>query len=127
MIIRQPCAKGGTTQTGGMAWRFFSCETIPTLRRLVQKIKNGNALLQIHWRLSVVLRVMASTHHVDADKLEDYCRQTYLIILEFFPWMCLSESVHECLAHCHQLIRENDGIGLGNWSEQGSEGKLPIS
>ena len=84
MRFRTPTSNGGTTSTGGLAWRFFSREVIPTLERILEKsrISNAGNIFLIHRNLSVIMRVIASTGKVDCDKFEIFCKDTYAEIME---------------------------------------------
>ena len=95
------------------------------LKVLVKKrVQKRDEVLKIHHALSGILCVMSSTWKVDFDRLRELCTETYVFILKEFNWVCISESLHDVLAHSHQLIEENDGYGLGLFTEQGSEGTL---
>jgi hypothetical protein len=120
-LTSAPTSKGGTTDTGNAAWLFFSPEVVPVLKSLLPD-ECKEQVLQLNHKLSVILRVMTSTHKVDMVRLDELCTKTYVFLTEF-PWVHVSNSLHEILAHSHQLIALNDGFGLGQLIEQGSEGK----
>ena len=47
-------------------------------------------------------------------------RYIYLLILDTFPWVGITPSLHKLLAHSEELIREcNSGCGLKSFSEEG--------
>ena len=123
--VRQPSSRGGTTETGGTALRIFSKELIPTFERLLEshRVANAGNFMRIHKNLSIILRVIMLTDVVDTEKLEEICTSTYVEILETWKWVNISESAHDLLGHCFKLMDANGGKGLGNWSEQGAEGK----
>ena len=45
----------------------------------------------------------------------------YLQLVELFPWIVVSPSVHRILAHSWVVILQNDCYGLGSQSEEGLE------
>ena len=50
------------------------------------------------------------------------CKDTYLLILDSFPWASITPTLHKLLAHSEELIREsNSGFGLKKFSEEGTE------
>jgi hypothetical protein len=122
LVLDTPTSKGGTTDTGNAAWRFFSPEVVPVLQRLFPD-ECKEQVLQLHHKLSVLLRVMTPTRKVDMVMMEELCIETFVFLLTEFPWVHVSNSLHEILAHSHQLIALNDGFGLGQLIEQGSEDK----
>jgi hypothetical protein len=63
IVLDTPTSKGGTTDTGNTAKRFFSHELIPSLKSLLPEGKQESAL-QIHWKLSIILRVFNSRRRV---------------------------------------------------------------
>jgi hypothetical protein len=123
LVLDTPTSKGGTTDTGNAAWRFFSPEVLPVLQRLLPD-EDKEPVLQIHHALSVIFRVVTSTRRVDTVRLRNLCTDIYIFILTKYPWVNISQSLHEILGHSFQLIDLNDGFGLGQLIEQGSEGKM---
>ena len=63
-----------------------------------------------------------SGRRVKTVELGKVCKDTYLLILESFPWASITPTLHKLLAHCEELIREsNSGFGLKEFSEEGTE------
>ena len=124
MRFRTPSSSGGTTGTGNQAKRFFSKEVIPTLERILERSRAANAgsLIAIHKNFCIIFRTISSSSMVDCDRLQELCTETYVAILQIFPW-ALVTGVHEVLGHCFQVMRVNDCYGMGLFSEQGLEGK----
>ena len=55
-------------------------------------------------------------------ELGKVCKDTYLLILESFPWASITPTLHKLLAHSEELIRESSsGFGLREFSEEGTE------
>ena len=122
--IDAPSPQGGNTDTGNLTWRVFSSECLPAITQILTKfrVKEKDALLRIHHSLSIILRVASSKRRVDIEPYRDLCRQTYLLIVESLPWAKVTECLHDVLGHSAEAIERNDGFGLGNFTEQGSEG-----
>ena len=73
-------------------------------------------LKDLHQNFSIILRIIASKSKV-REEFEDLCYATYKTLLQEFPWMHLSETVHRLLAHSAEVIRLNGDQGLGQLSE----------
>ena len=116
-----PTSKGGTTDTGNAAKRFFSEESIPVLRDLFPP-EEGEAILELHHYFSVIVGILPSKRRVDTSKLKQLCTDAYLLLRSKFSYVPISETAHMVLGHSFQLIELNDGYGLGQMSEQGLEG-----
>ena len=115
---------GGTTDTGNIAWRFFSHELDGVIRDFLRSLDDSivNDIMTVLRGVGVVLRVASSKRRVMVDKLSEFCKDLYCLILSKFPWVHVSESMHHTLAHIPELIELNGGVGLGTMTEQGAEG-----
>ena len=120
IVMDTPTSKGGTTDTGNAAERFFSDEVIPVLKDLFPNEWQDD-ILKLHKNFSIILRVIKSTRPVDTEKLQPLCQETYLLLREKFPMVIVTETTHMVLGHSFQLIDANDGYGLGQMTEQGLE------
>ncbi|KAI6659434.1 Out at first protein [Oopsacas minuta] len=80
-----------------------------------------DALTEIHRNLSALLRVANSYEVVDVDRFRVLSQETYILILQTFPWVSISNTLHKFLAHAHQFIERNDRVGLCSLSEGGLE------
>jgi hypothetical protein len=74
-----------------------------------------------HLRLSTISRVVSSDQLIRVFAYKEYCLQTYLFILETWPWVHVSETVHRLLAHSWEVIVLNYNYGLKKAAEQGNE------
>ena len=122
--VDQPDASGGTTSTGSVARRAFSNESqyIECCLSVVEE-SYKEPLSKLHTQLSAILRIFNSDRIVNTTELGNLCRDTYLLILDSFPWANISPTLHKVLAHSEELLREmNAGHGLKCFSEEGSEG-----
>jgi hypothetical protein len=76
-----------------------------------------NKLRELLERFSVIIRIANCTDLInDLDELEGFCLETYVKLLELFPWASVPNSVHKALAHLAQVIAANGGFGLGQLS-----------
>ena len=75
-----------------------------------------HVLQELHQKFSVILRIISSKSYV-REEFEDFCYDTYKLLLQEFPWMKLSETVHRLLAHSAEVIRLNGNQSLGQLSE----------
>ena len=112
-----PDTSGGTTSTGNVARRAFSEDTnfIECVLSLIA-VENRSALSKVHTQLSAILRIINSSQLIKLSK------ETYLLVLESFPWASITPTLHKLLAHSEELIRDsNSGYGLKSLSEEGTE------
>ena len=121
--IDQPDPKGGTTSTGGVARKAFSNDSkfIECVVSLVE-IEFSGILSKLHTQLSAILRIVNSDRRINTEEFGNLCTDTYLLILDDFPWANVTPSLHKLLAHSEEILREmNSGYGLKCFSEEGSE------
>ena len=121
VVMDTPTSKGGTTDTGNAAKRFFSEESIPVLKKLFPP-EEAAPILELHHLFCIICGILPSKRQVDTGKLKDLCTNAYLLLRNKFPYVPVSETAHMVLGHSFQLIELNDGYGLGQMSEQGLEG-----
>ena len=120
--VDQPDSSGGATSIGNVARREFSDET-SFLEFILSTIAitNRPALAKIHTQLAAILRVYNSCRKVNTVELGKLCKDTYLLILDSFPWASITPTLHKLLAHSEELILEsNSGFGLKEFSEEGT-------
>ena len=121
--IDQPDPRGGTTSTGSVARRAFSNDSnfIECMMSVVA-IEHKDSLLKVHTQLSAILRIFNSDRKIKTEEFGNLCRNTYLLILDSFPWANISPTLHKLLAHSEEILRDiNFGYGLKCFSEEGSE------
>ena len=121
--VDQPDSSGGTTSTGNVARRAFSDNSDYLKCGLSAiAIPHRPALTKIHTQLAAILRVLNSDMKVNTRELGKLCQDTYLCVLDSFPWASITPTLHKLLAHSEELISEyNSGFGLKALSEEGSE------
>ena len=114
---------GGNTDTAQMGRRFFEANNAEHFIALVHgTAKEKEAFRSLHQNFSVILRVVSSKDHkIDVDAFKTLCQETYLLLVESFPWASVPPSIHRLLAHSEERIRLNDGFGLGKFTEEGLE------
>ena len=118
--VDQPDSRGGTSSTGNVARKAFSdkCKYLECVLSLVD-VQHRAALSRIHAQLGATLRILNSDRKINTNELGNMCRATYLLILESFPWVSITPSLHKLLAHSEELIRDcNSGYGLKCFSEE---------
>ena len=85
-------------------------------------IEHKDPLLKVHTQLSSILRIFNSDRKINTEEFGNLCRNTYLLILDSFPWANISPALHKLLAHSEEILRDiNFGYGLKCFSEEGSE------
>ena len=105
-----------TTSNGPQERRFYSEELINTIKELVD-LKYIEILTILHYQISTILSVMASSYNVSLIKFKQLCDETSFNLCENFPWVKINHTLHGTLHYSLQLISLNDGYGLGNLSE----------
>ena len=72
---------------------------------------------------SAVYRIQSQTRSKGPyRKTRNFCQETYLLILDTFPWVSISPNLHKFLAHAEELIRDwNSSYGLKSLSGVGVE------
>ena len=94
--------------------RNFICSLVSEDKRE----KFGEILLGL---FSLVKVINSQKRKVDVDKVRQLGQQVYLELVQLFPWVVISPSVHRILAHSWEVILLNDSYGLGGLSEEGLE------
>ena len=64
-------------------------------------------LSQIHMNLSALLKIANSNERVNVEIFCVISQNTYIMILENFPWVSVSNTLHKFLAHTFQFIERN--------------------
>ena len=107
--------------SGPLSQKFFDPD--PTIREEVLNLYHvlsddeRDKLRELLGRFSVIIRIAKCTDLInDLDELESFCLETYVMLLELFPWASVPNSVHKALAHLPQVIAANGGFGLGQLS-----------
>ena len=125
--IDYPNIHGGTSSTGNIARLCFirhddsQKDFIYWVLTLIdQKYKYEVEI--IHRNLAIILRIMNSNERIDTIKLEVFCKDAYELIINSFPWVSITLTIHKLLAHIVELIRDhNEGYGLKNFSDEALE------
>ena len=106
----------------GKSFQKFSCDGGRAF--LVSLMKDGDqeAFRQILLGLCATVKVINSQKRgVNIEKVRALTQDVYLAIVENFPWVVVSPSVHRILAHSWERMELNSGFGLGDQSEEGLE------
>ena len=115
-----PTGKGGTTTTGNIARRLLYKNRETVINELEVEWRDKFAKWGQH--LSIILRVISSRCDVNVPAFRDFCLDLYFFIVNTFPWVSITGSVHKVLGHSWELIELNCGRGLGALDEAGMEG-----
>ena len=117
--IDLPSCDGGTSSTGNVARDCFNNKR-DFLKWVTSTIgpENTEKIQTIHTNLGAILRVYNSSHKLDVCKLDSLCKDTYIYIVNNFPWVSITPSLHKLLAHSTELVSSNHGYGLKLYSEE---------
>ena len=106
----------------GKAFVKFSSDTSRAFFVSLVEESEKEALNTVLLGLCATVKVINSQkRRVNVEKLRQLTMETYLALVEGFPWAAVSPSVHRILAHSWEVIQLNDGYGLGGLSEEGLE------
>ena len=120
--IDQPGTRGGNTNTGTVAKEFFSAKNRNKVMDLFHgSVEEKEGFRQLLQNFNVILRLLSSSVKVNTPALDELCKDTQILFVQTFPWWRMSQAVHGFLSHCAERIEQNDGISLGELSEQGLE------
>ena len=126
--IDLPSCDGGTSSTGNVATDCFSNKR-DFLRWATSTItpEDKEKLITIHTNLGAILRVFNSSHKLDIVKFEMLCKSTYDYIVDNYPWISITPSLHKLLAHSTEPIdKYSNGCGLKLYSEVNIETSFPV-
>ena len=103
--IDLPSCDGGTSSTGNVARDCFNNKR-DFLKWVTSTInpEDKEKVQTIHTNLGAILRVYNSSHKLDVCKLDSICKETYMYIVNNFPWVSITPSLHKLLAHSTELI-----------------------
>ena len=109
-----------TSTTGQQGRRFFSYElrekiidSLPT--KYKEKI---SCLMKMY---SVILRAVSSTQALNIDELKKLTREFSLFVAKELNWIDYNLTVHNLIFHSAELVERNNGIALGELSEEALE------
>lgn len=111
----EPRAGGsGTSSTGSVCRKMLQDP-----KKLAQALEIDEELVT---RLSVVLKVLNLKESIDTAKFRVYCRETYELYTELYPWYYMNATLHKVLAHGAEII-ESLPLSLGMFTEEGAESR----
>ena len=84
--------------------------------------KDREAISKYGQMLSVCLRIVESSAQVNIDSFKEYCKNTYMHLIDTLPWVSITPTLHKLLGHSWELISLNEGVGLKRLDESGMEG-----
>ena len=115
-----PAGKGGTTTTGNTARLLLHkcCES--AINELPEEWQEK--INKWGQNLSVILRIVSSKSKVNVPVYKDFCCDLYVFLVDSFPWISITGSVHKVIGHSWELIELNGGYGMGSLDELGMEG-----
>ena len=106
----------------GSAFQTFSSDFGRNFLCSLVKEEIREVFGQILLGLCTLVKVVNSQkRQVNVDKVRQLGKQVYLQLVQTFPWVTVSPSVHRILAHSWEVIQLNDEYGLGGESEEGLE------
>jgi hypothetical protein len=116
--VDQPRAGGaGTSNTGNVCRRLFAdpqklSEALGINQELIERYRN-------------ILIAVNCQQPLNPEKLGQYCKDTYKLYLELYPWYKIPASVHKILAHIGEVIMHSPAP-LGSLGEEGAESNNKI-
>ena len=124
LLLDSPTTCGGNTNAGPVAKRFFGFENRVAISSLIEDAEDRENFSILLGMLNVCLSVVESVDvgkKVFVDRFKNHCYETMVHIVVHFPWVFITPSVHQMLAHSWQLFEMQDGGPIAIWSESGVE------
>ena len=120
--------EGGPCSECGQPWRYgarkcfqevfkWLCTQLH-LQPEAKREQFGEILLGL---FTLVKVINSQKRKVDVDKVRKLGQQVYLQLVQLFPWVVVTPSVHRILAHSWEVVLLNHSFGLGSQSEEGLE------
>ena len=113
--------RSGTTTTGNSGRIFFSSKLVPVIQELIPESTVQEKILQLHKKMSILLRIISSDKTVDITAYKTLVSDIEQLLAVHFSWARLNFTLHATLQHSAELIQENDDRGLGTLSEEALE------
>ena len=107
--------------TGSAFQTFSSDPSRAFITSLVQEELQDDFRIMLLGLCDSVKVTNSQKRKVNVEKLQQLNKETYLKLVQCFPWCVVSPSVHRILAHSWEVIHSNDGYGLGGLGEEGLE------
>eukprot|EP00112_Aurelia_sp_Birch-Aquarium-sp1_P004598 Seg1522.2 transcript_id=Seg1522.2/GoldUCD/mRNA.D3Y31 product="Major antigen" protein_id=Seg1522.2/GoldUCD/D3Y31 len=124
LLIDSPTTSGGNTNAGPTAIRFFSQWNRDAICSLINSAEDRHNFSILLGQLNVCLAVSESVDQsqtVNIERFRNHCYDTMIHLAIHFPWVKVSPSVHQMLAHNWQLFQMLEGKPIAVWSESGLE------
>ncbi|KAI6651411.1 hypothetical protein LOD99_5218 [Oopsacas minuta] len=75
----------------------------------------------LHRNIFALLRVTIYSQNINVSNFKAVCEEIYLFLLDHYPWVSITPTVHKFLAHTLSIHRSEDNHGLKIFSEEGLE------
>ena len=124
LLVDSPTSTGGNTNTGPVEIRFFSLQNRDAICSLIKNRDERNNCAIFLSQILVCLAISESVVNdkiVNIKKFRKHCYDTMIHLALHFPWVKISPSVHQILAHNWQLFQMLEGKPIAIWSESGLE------
>lgn len=109
-----PKAGLGNTNDGNTSRRFF---VDPTIAAEITGI-----ILDLIYRLKVILGCISSGHKINVDKFSKYARETAELYVQLYNWHPMTPTMHKILIH-GGIVIENAVAPIGQLSEEAAEAR----
>lgn len=119
-----PTGMGGNANKGDLCKRLFVDHRELMVSFVPERFQNDLRYLMSH--LWIILKIYTGKQKVKVLEYKQVCLDVYNLLLNSFnnedtKWINISPTMHTLLGHSWELIRNNDGVGLGEYSESGLE------
>lgn len=124
LLLCSPTTIGGNTNAGPVAKRFFGFENRAAICDMIKDVDDRANYSTLLGQLNVCLSVCQSvdmTRKVDIERFKAHCYETMVQIALKFPWIYITPSVHQMLAHTWESFEMQNGEPIAIWSENALE------
>ena len=115
-----PTGHGGTRTTGNVAKAILNNSNRSLLTKGIDNSELKSKIDKIVLNMAAILAVINSIIKVNVSEYTELCKSTSLLI-KSIHWTKINPSAHVVLVHSAEVINENDGRGLLNFTECGLE------
>lgn len=108
---------------------FGNTNTGNTARRAFANFKKFSEITgvdqQIIYNLRIILICLSCQLPINLEKFEAYCHQTGEMIVDSYPWLPMTPTLHKIIVHSRQIM-ENTVLPVGCFGEEASESRNKI-
>ena len=115
-----PTGHGGTSTTGNVVKTLLNTNNRTLLTKHISDVSLKENIDKIILYVSIILCLINSNRQINVEKYSVLCQKTMMLVMSV-KWIRFTPTAHTVLAHSAELIEQNNGRGLLNYTESGLE------